>query len=229
MCFYSLQDYGPKVNFKKKKVKTDVFAGFPDYCHGMLKKLRNISILEDFRPVELCNLDYNANRGSSIDPHTDDSWLWGDRLVTVNLCSDTVLTLSYPRVKPDPGTDALFSPRHPCKFCCREQLTYDWYNPYNCAKNLMRQTDEFLGGTDDEAVKQILKIVVRVPMPACSCVVLRGDARYIWDHSILRNDVADRRLAMTFRELTQLFLHGGNMASIGRELLDTVRLSQPRK
>lgn len=34
-------------------------------------------ILEDFRPVEQCNLDYSPERGSAIDPHLDDAWLWG--------------------------------------------------------------------------------------------------------------------------------------------------------
>ena len=32
--------------------------------------------------------------GSAIDPHHDDWWLWGDRLVTLNLVSDTVLTFT---------------------------------------------------------------------------------------------------------------------------------------
>jgi alkylated DNA repair protein alkB family protein 4 len=30
-------------------------------------------------------------RGSSIEPHFDDFWLWGERLVTLNLQSDSVL------------------------------------------------------------------------------------------------------------------------------------------
>jgi len=37
-------------------------------------------------------LEYLPERGSAIDPHLDDSWLWGERLVTLNLLSDTVLT-----------------------------------------------------------------------------------------------------------------------------------------
>ena len=45
--------------------------------------------------MELCNLDYNPERGASIDAHMDDTWLWGEHLVTVNLLSDTILTLSH--------------------------------------------------------------------------------------------------------------------------------------
>lgn len=48
----------------------------------------------NFHAVELCNLEYTRQRGSSIDPHIDDTWLWGDVLVTVNLKSHTILTLS---------------------------------------------------------------------------------------------------------------------------------------
>ncbi len=44
-------------------------------------------------PVELCNLRYEVDRGACIDPHFDDSWLWGNRLVTINLLSNTILTL----------------------------------------------------------------------------------------------------------------------------------------
>ena len=53
--------------------------------------MQKIELLSDFLPVEQCHLEYSPERGSSIDPHFDDSWLWGERLVTVNLESDTVL------------------------------------------------------------------------------------------------------------------------------------------
>lgn len=52
------------------------------------------SLLADFHPVEQCNLEYTPERGSAIDPHLDDSWLWGERLVILNLLSDTVITMS---------------------------------------------------------------------------------------------------------------------------------------
>lgn len=87
------QDFGPKVNFKKKKVKVGEFKGFPYFTEKLLKKLKEVPELSDFEPVELCHLEYSPERGSSIDPHLDDIWLWGERLVTVNLESSTVLTL----------------------------------------------------------------------------------------------------------------------------------------
>lgn len=93
------QDFGPKVNFKRKKVKSDAFHGFPSYCGYILERLRLVSILSTFRPVEMCNLEYEPSKGAAIDPHFDDSWLWGERLITLNLLSETRYTMTRP------GTD----------------------------------------------------------------------------------------------------------------------------
>ncbi|VDP94903.1 unnamed protein product [Echinostoma caproni] len=49
-----------------------------------------------FDAVELCNLEYTSDRGACIVPHLDDVWLWGDRLITLNLCSPTVLCFTLP-------------------------------------------------------------------------------------------------------------------------------------
>lgn len=59
--------------------------------------------LKGFQPVEQCNLDYHPERGSAIDPHLDDSWLWGERLVTINMLSNTTLTMSLEQGLPESG------------------------------------------------------------------------------------------------------------------------------
>ncbi|KAM8777015.1 alpha-ketoglutarate-dependent dioxygenase alkB homolog 4 isoform 2-T2 [Rhynchonycteris naso] len=74
------QDYGPKVNFRKQKLKTTGFQGLPSFSRDVVRRMDLYPILEDFRPVEQCNLDYCPERGSAIDPHLDDTWLWGERL-----------------------------------------------------------------------------------------------------------------------------------------------------
>ncbi|UYV71426.1 ALKBH4 [Cordylochernes scorpioides] len=102
------QDFGPKVNFKKKKVRCGTFNGLPEFTRWLVERLRTVNPLADFRPVELCHLDYSPARGAAIDPHLDDFWLWGDRLVTVNLLGDTVLTLT-----PVSDTTPALNPR-PC-------------------------------------------------------------------------------------------------------------------
>jgi len=88
------QDYGPKVNFKKKKLSVQNFSGLPSYSQLLVDRFLSYDCLQSFVPVELCNLEYLPERGSSIDPHLDDSWLWGERLVTLNLLSDVFMTFN---------------------------------------------------------------------------------------------------------------------------------------
>ena len=84
------------MNFKKKKLKSGNFNGLPNFSKFIVERLHtDVPQLQDFWPVELCNLDYNPERGASIDAHMDDTWLWGEHLVTVNLLSDTILTLTH--------------------------------------------------------------------------------------------------------------------------------------
>eukprot|EP00794_Sanderia_malayensis_P014231 gene14230-15715_t len=88
------QDFGPKANFKKKKAKLGNFTGLPSFSKSLIDKMHSMKELDDFIPVEVCHLEYSEQRGASIDPHIDDYWLWGERLVTLSLCSTSILTLS---------------------------------------------------------------------------------------------------------------------------------------
>ncbi|CAG5870973.1 unnamed protein product [Menidia menidia] len=97
------QDFGPKVNFKKKKVRVGAFSGLPALSQNLVLRMQQDPRLADFQPVEQCNLDYHPQRGSAIDPHLDDSWLWGERLVTLNMLSDTTLTMSLEQGLPGLG------------------------------------------------------------------------------------------------------------------------------
>ena len=94
------QDFGPKVNFKKQKLNFSQFSGLPDFDIQLLVQIKqqmSHCFLQDFIAVEVCHLEYNSLRGSSIDPHFDDFWLWGPRLITVNLLSPTILNLVLPQ------------------------------------------------------------------------------------------------------------------------------------
>lgn len=50
--------------------------------------------MEGFIPIELNFLEYKEERGSNIAPHKDDFWLWGERIVGINLLADTYMTFS---------------------------------------------------------------------------------------------------------------------------------------
>ena len=102
------QDFGPKANFNKKKLKFTTFTGLPYYSRLIMDKFVDIEALMGFRPVELCNLRYEPERAACIDPHYDDFWLWGERLVTVNLNANTFLKLT-------PGLHESLTPVKDCE------------------------------------------------------------------------------------------------------------------
>ncbi|XP_042144311.1 alpha-ketoglutarate-dependent dioxygenase alkB homolog 4-like [Ixodes scapularis] len=212
------QDYGPKVNFKKKKVKSDGFRGLPAYYTRIEGKMRENETVSDFEAVELCNLDYHPKRGSCIDPHYDDWWLWGPRLVTFNLLSDTVLTLSRPEEhwmltdedlieSGDRGADDV------------ERLAAA--APLQHGPDCGSWSDAFKDSISTRVPPRLC--VVQVPCPRRSMLVLWSDARYKWHHSILREDVKSRRVAMTVRELSEEFLDGGASFEFGAELLSIAK------
>lgn len=70
------KNYGPKINFKKKKIRVDCFNGFFHASDFVRMKLNDIEIIKDFKTIEECFLEYDAKRGSHIEPHMDDCWIW---------------------------------------------------------------------------------------------------------------------------------------------------------
>jgi alkylated DNA repair protein alkB family protein 4 len=87
------QDYGPKINYKKKKISFDNIS-FPNYKSLLNKKIKEIKNLEDFEIREIGNLLYSPEFGSHIEPHIDHIWIWGKRIIGINLLSDTKMTFS---------------------------------------------------------------------------------------------------------------------------------------
>ena len=126
-CFQNvlifLQDYGPKVNFKKHKLKMSVFSGMPSLSRMLVDRMSQHSVLSGFVPVELCNLEYTPERGSSIDPHFDDFWIWGDRLVTLNLLSATVHTMTMDSL---PGVEVAVALPRRCLVVVGGDARYKW-------------------------------------------------------------------------------------------------------
>lgn len=185
------QDYGPKVNFRKQKLKMAGFQGLPSFSQKVVQRMGLYPGLEDFQPVEQCNLDYSPERGSAIDPHLDDAWLWGERLVSLNLLSATVVSMSCeapgslllseaPSVGPDASDGSVVAPSRsvPCQ-----------------------------------------EVEVAISVPCRSLLVLTGAARHQWAHAIHRRHINARRVCATFRELSSEFLPGGKQQTLGRELL----------
>jgi len=142
--------------------------------------------MKGFQTIEQCTLEYNPERGASIDPHIDDCWIWGERIVTVNVKGDSVLTMTYLQQKDR--------------------------NRYN----LSLATGAFL--KFDES---LANVIVRIPMPARSLLVLTGQARYQWEHRVLREDVQELRVCLAYREFTPPYLQEGDKcSSVIREIYE---------
>ncbi|CAH7257117.1 alpha-ketoglutarate-dependent dioxygenase alkB homolog 4 [Phodopus roborovskii] len=194
------QDYGPKVNFRKQKLKVAGFQGLPSFSQKVVHRMGLYPGLEDFQPVEQCNLDYSPERGSAIDPHLDDAWLWGERLVSLNLLSATVVSMS----REAPGSLLL---------CSAPSTGPDAFDGSIVAPSRSVPCQE---------------VEVAISVPCRSLLVLTGAARHQWTHAIHRRHIKARRVCATFRELSREFLPGGKQQELGRGLLQVALSFQGR-
>ncbi|NWV07434.1 ALKB4 dioxygenase, partial [Ptilonorhynchus violaceus] len=195
------QDYGPKVNFKKQRLKAGSFTGLPSFSRKIVAQMKACAVLSGFLPVEQCNLDYTPERGSAIDPHFDDWWLWGERLVSLNLLSKTVLSMS-----------------------CDSEDNIQLF-PTSSKEEFSEEGIECVLPPRLVPGKEVS---VAILLPRRSLVVLHGDARYKWKHGIRRRHIEHRRVCVTFRELSAEFSAGGTHEELGKELLQIALSFQGR-
>jgi len=183
------QNFGPKTNFKKRKLQNGNFNGFPCDTKFCQDRFKEIAILKDFQTIEQCTLEYNPDKGASIDPHIDDCWIWGERVVTVNCLGDSVLTLT--RYKGDNSKYNL-------------PIVKDYEN--KLISNL----------ESEENLKIYDNMVLRIPMPNLSLIVMYGPPRYEFEHCVLREDIKERRVCIAYREFTPMYLEDGNHYEKGK-------------
>ncbi|KAH8404878.1 hypothetical protein KR222_008688 [Zaprionus bogoriensis] len=176
------QNFGPKTNFKKRRLQLGTFEGFPASTRHVQQRFASVPLLRDFQTIEQCSLEYDPSKGASIDPHVDDCWIWGERVVTVNCLGDAVLTLN------------LYEEQQMGKY------NLDLVCQYR--KSLL----EPLLPADQLAAYR--GKVLRIPMPNLSLIVLFGPARYQFEHSVLREDVTERRVCIAYREFTPMYIDG---------------------
>lgn len=117
-------EYGPKRNFKKKKVKLPDTPGMPKALEHLFTHISQFAAKNtrrDFQIAEVSILDYLEDRLSSFDPHVDDTWLWGGRVVGVNLLSSVVFSLVNSE---GVGVNAVLPRR--CFFMMSGKSRYEW-------------------------------------------------------------------------------------------------------
>ena len=211
------QNFGPRANFKKRKVKNGPFRGFPACSRFVQDRFSHCPLLAGYCAVEQCSIEYRPETGAAIEPHIDDCWIWGERIVQLNLLSDTALT---------------------CVPYRDQQLKYSKYNLADVATypSLVDQTSqnlvcdplrEELVGCPYEFSRQFAEenIAVKIPLPARSLLIMWGQARYEWEHGILREDITERRMVIAYRELTPPYLLGGREQDLGEEIRSNAKLS----
>lgn len=184
------QNFGPKCNFKKRKLQLGDFKGFPLFSQFIQNKFKDVPVLKGFQTIEQCSLEYTPEKGASIDPHIDDCWIWGERIVTVNLLSDSVLTMTFNDQPHRYNLDCVKN--YPAVLNSKGRI------------NASEQPYEITVGSSENYP------VIRIPMPRKSLLVLYGAARYDWEHQVLREDVTERRVCLAYREFTPPYLEGGD-------------------
>jgi DNA N6-methyl adenine demethylase len=89
------QDYGPRRNFKKKKVKPAKIPSMPlafKPVFGAIMAEVEKCTNTPYKIAEVSVLEYTEGNLSNFDPHVDDTWLWGDRIAGLNLNSECAMT-----------------------------------------------------------------------------------------------------------------------------------------
>jgi len=210
------QNFGPRANFKKRKAKVGGFRGFPAVSRLVQERFGGVAVLEDYRAVEQCSIEYRPETGASIEPHIDDCWIWGERIVQLNTLSSTLLTLNpytegekpkynlqdvatYPRVVGEEGEVA--------------------FNPF---KDKLSSSPFPVAPADWPSTS-----LVQVPLPPRSLLVMWGEARYGWEHAVRRQDIGGRRVVVAYRELTPTYLPGGVEEAVGEAILQQAALWWP--
>jgi len=60
------QNFGPRANFKKRKAKVGPFKGFPESTKFLQNRFDSVPMLEDYKTVEQCSIEYSPEKGKNI-------------------------------------------------------------------------------------------------------------------------------------------------------------------
>jgi len=205
------QNFGPRANFKKQKIKNGSFKGFPKSTQFVQERFKTEPLLESYHTVEQCSIEYRPETGASIEPHIDDCWIWGERIVQLNLLSHSYLTCT-----PYSGNIEKYNLKDVEKYPKTVGDGVVIYNPFE--NKFTNQTYKFSKSGDK------LNCAVKIPLPPRSLLIMFGSARYEWEHAILREDILSRRVVIAYRELTPSYLPGGSNHSVGQEILENGKL-----
>ena len=223
------QNFGPRANFNGRRLRAGAFHGFPACSEFVQRRFSSVPCLEGYRAVEQCSIEYRPESGASIEPHIDDCWVWGERIVQLNLLSDSVLTCLPYHCTDEEGA-GVNGKKNKSKYNLAEVESFPRVLDEGGEKvlwNPFREGEEFHNSRSrpylrgEDRVEGTLSAAVRIPLPRRSLLVMHGQARYEWEHCILRGDIQGRRVVIAYRELTPPFLPGGeHHEAFGEDILD---------
>lgn len=251
------QDFGPGVNFRRQKVKIEKFKGLPFAVRPVLEKLRRGQGLDqfiDFEAIECGVIEYDPASGAAIDPHFDDTWLWGERIVTLSLGLSTIMTFSreFPGIFGDEDNEGQTETHDYNSGHHRTTPPKEGKKRRRPGSDIPEKESPSLNNEPHDVGKCPPVVEVRVSLPRRSILLMRGAARHIWKHGIKREDIfcqkSDdgdesasrrehqkllndssksyrRRVSVTFRELAPAFLPGGPNENEGNLLLERAKLN----
>lgn len=77
---------------------------------------------------------------------------------------------------------------------------------------------------EENQLKQFDSMLIQIPMPNRSLIVLYGPARYQFEHCIFRKDIERRRVCIAYREFTPMYLTRGVHYDQGENVLEHSQL-----
>eukprot|EP00918_Siedleckia_nematoides_P015098 GHVU01032725.1.p1 GENE.GHVU01032725.1~~GHVU01032725.1.p1 ORF type:complete len:465 (+),score=49.93 GHVU01032725.1:1656-3050(+) len=210
-------DFGPQVNFKKKKVKSKQFSGFPPYATGLLARLfpQALPKTDDSRHQHTDGQNSAATTHAAKDEENsekeegkkgeDDHQHAAAHIAALRKALDGFLPVELCCLDYDSARGAHIVPHHDDEWIWGERLTTVTLSN-DCRLTCVPNNDS--------------SINIVIPLPRRSVIVVAGFARFGCLHGIRREHVRGRRVAMTFREPHKQFLPGGpDYESVGVDML----------
>lgn len=72
-------------------------------------------------------------------------------------------------------------------------------------------------------------VLIKIPMPNRSLIVLYGSPRYQFEHSVLRTDISSRRVCIAYREFTPMYLKNGKSFEKSEQIFQTAKSFWPNE
>ncbi len=148
------QHFGPRMNFRKRRMNASRFDGLPRYARALEARVRQrldpaaapaglVEALNEFETTDAFVLRYEAAQASNLDPHVDDTWAYGELILALSLERDGWLT--FLDADPQNGVERPFE-------CVRAHLParsmallygrarYDWFHGIRALDVVGRRT-----------------------------------------------------------------------------------------